>query len=99
MKFSIDHKSAIPLHIQAEELLRKVIKNPQYSKGKLLPDEVTLAKQLAISRTTLRLAINKLVYEGLLTRKKGIGTKVNNGIISSKSVNWLSFSTGAGVAR
>ena len=92
MKFSIDHKSAIPLHIQAEELLRKIIKNPQYSKGKLLPNEVTLAKQLAISRTTLRLAINKLVYEGLLTRKKGIGTKVNNGVISSKSVNWLSFS-------
>ncbi len=70
MNFSIDHKNHVPLHIQAEELLRKIIKNPQYSKGKLLPNEVELAKQLAISRTTLRLAINKLVYEGLLVRKK-----------------------------
>src|SRR5690606_18330436 len=92
MNFSIDHKNHIPLHIQAEELLRKIIRNPQYAKGKLLPNEVELAKQLAISRTTLRLAINKLVYEGLLVRKKGVGTKVSNSIVSSKSVNWLSFS-------
>ncbi|MEO5996584.1 MAG: GntR family transcriptional regulator [Chitinophagaceae bacterium] len=92
MKFSIDHNNPVPLHIQTEELLRKIIRNPQYSNGKLLPNEVELAKQLAISRTTLRLAINKLVYEGLLTRKKGVGTKVSHNVISSKSANWLSFS-------
>ncbi len=92
MNFSIDHKNHVPLHIQAEELLRKIIQSPQYAKGKLLPNEVELAKQLAISRTTLRLAINKLVYEGLLIRKKGVGTKVSNSVVSSKSVNWLSFS-------
>jgi len=92
MNFSIDHSNHIPLHIQTEELLRKIIKSPQYTKGKLLPNEVELAKQLAISRTTLRLAINKLVYEGLLIRKKGVGTKVINNVVSSKSANWLSFS-------
>lgn len=92
MKFSINHKSPIPLHIQAEELLRNIIKDPQYANGKLLPNEVDLAKQLAISRTTLRQALNKLVYEGLLIRKKGIGTKVAEASVSSKSNNWLSFS-------
>lgn len=92
MNFKIDHKNHIPLHIQTEELLRKLIRSPQYSKGKLLPNEIELAKQLAISRTTLRLAINKLVYEGLLVRKKGVGTRVSNNTVSSKSVNWLSFS-------
>lgn len=92
MNFSLDHKNHIPLHIQAEELLRKIIQNPQYSKGKLLPNEVELARRLAISRTTLRIAINKLVYEGLLVRKKGVGTKVCSNVVSSKSVNWLSFS-------
>jgi GntR family transcriptional regulator len=92
MNLKIDHKNHIPLHIQTEELLRKLIRSPQYSKGKLLPNEIELAKQLAISRTTLRLAINKLVYEGLLVRKKGVGTKVSNNTVSSKSVNWLSFS-------
>jgi len=91
MNFSIDHKNPVPLHIQTEELLRKIIRQPQYSKGKLLPNEIDLAKKLAISRSTLRQSINKLVYEGLLTRKKGVGTKVNN-MVSSKALNWLSFS-------
>ena len=92
MKIALNHKSPIPLHIQAEELLRKMIKDPQFQNGKLLPNEVDLANQLAISRTTLRQALNKLVYEGLLIRKKGVGTKVADAMISSKSVNWLSFS-------
>ncbi len=91
MTFTIDHKSPIPLHIQTEELLRKIIKQPQYQKGKHLPNEIELAQKLNISRGTLRQAINKLVYEGLLVRKKGFGTKVNN-IVSSKALSWLSFS-------
>lgn len=91
MKFKIDHKSPIALHIQVEELLRKILEDPQYDDGKLLPNEVDLAKQLAISRTTLRQAISKLVFEGLLIRKKGVGTKKAHKSVSSKSKNWLSF--------
>jgi GntR family transcriptional regulator len=92
MKIALNHKSAVPLHLQAEELLRKMIKDPQYQNGKLLPNEIELALQMSISRTTLRQALNKLVYEGLLIRKKGVGTKIADATISSKSVNWLSFS-------
>jgi GntR family transcriptional regulator len=92
MKYSIDHKSPIPLHIQAEMLLRKLIEEEEYQNGKIFPNEVDLAKQLAISRTTLRQAINKLVFEGLLVRKKRTGTKVAHAIVSSRSNNWLSFS-------
>ncbi len=88
----IDRKSAIPLHIQAETLLRKLIEKEEYQNGKIFPNEVDLAKQLAISRTTLRQSINKLVFEGLLIRKKKMGTKVAHGIVSSRSNNWLSFS-------
>jgi GntR family transcriptional regulator len=91
MNFSIDHKNPLPLHIQAENLIRNLIKDPQYAGGKFLPNEIQLAKQLAISRSTLRHALNKLVYEGLLVRKKGVGTKVAEPAISSKSKNWLSF--------
>lgn len=92
MRYSIDHKSPIPLHAQAETLLRKLIIEEDYQNGKALPNEVELAKKLAISRTTLRQAINKLVFEGLLIRKKRAGTKVAQASISSKSNNWLSFS-------
>lgn len=92
MKIAIDHKSPVPLHIQTENLLRQLIKEPEYQKGKVLPNEVDLAKKLAISRTTLRQAINKLVFEELLVRKKKLGTKVAQSKMSSKAKNWLSFS-------
>ncbi|WP_129717617.1 GntR family transcriptional regulator [Pedobacter sp. SYP-B3415] len=92
MKLSLNHKSPVPLHVQAEMLLRELITQPEYAGGKLLPNEVDLAKELAISRTTIRYAINKLVSEGLVSRKKGVGTKVTGKSVSSKSNNWLSFS-------
>ena len=66
----LDPNSEKPLHIQAEEVLRKLIESEEYKNGKLLPNEVLLSEQLNISRNTLRQAINKLVFEGLLVRKK-----------------------------
>jgi GntR family transcriptional regulator len=93
MKLKIDHSSQVSLHIQVEELLRRLIESPEYTDGKLLPNEVELSKSLSISRTTLRQSINKLVYDGLLIRKKGVGTRVaESKSLSSKSKNWLSFS-------
>ncbi|KAA6343215.1 HTH-type transcriptional repressor YvoA [termite gut metagenome] len=92
MNIIIDLKSDKPLYIQVEEQLRKLIKEPEYWNGKLLPNEIDLSKQLGISRSTIRQALNKLVYEGLLIRKKGVGTTVAPGTINIKIKNWLSFS-------
>ena len=92
MEISLDHHSPIPLHIQAEELLRTMISQPEYQNGKLLPNEVELSQQLHISRNTLRQAINRLVFEGLLIRKKGYGTHVAPINVLSNARNWLSFS-------
>ena len=92
MKITLNHASSIPLHVQIEEQLRVAIKSEEYQKGVKLPNEVALYKQLGISRATLRQSINKLVYEGLLMRKKGVGTFVKKSSISSKAQNWLSFS-------
>lgn len=87
----IDHSSALPLHTQVEEMLRTMIKKPEYQNGKLLPNEVDLAKKLGISRSTVRQATNKLVYERLLVRKKGVGTKVSRNNITTKLNKWTSF--------
>lgn len=81
-----------PLHQQAETFLRQLIEKDEYKNGKLLPSEVELAKELNISRNTLRQAINKLVFEGLLARKRGFGTKVIRKGIVGGIKNWLSFS-------
>ena len=83
----IDHNSSKPLHAQAEEILRNLIDSEEYKTGKYLPNEVELSQKLNISRNTLRQAINKLVFEGLLVRKKGVGTKVGR---SKKLVEFLS---------
>ena len=92
MSMKLDPNSEKPLHIQAEEVLRKLIESEEYKNGKLLPNEVLLSEQLNISRNTLRQAINKLVFEGLLVRKKGHGTRVvKKGIVGGVK-NWLSFS-------
>lgn len=78
--------------MQAENYIRDLIQNEEYKKGKLIPKEVELSKKLNISRNTLRKAINKLVLEGLLIRKKGVGTKVASPNVVSGLNNWLSFS-------
>jgi len=91
MNLSIDHSSATPLHSQAEKLLRGLINKEEYQKGKLLPNEVELSRQLKISRNTLRQAINTLVQEGLLIRRKGYGTKVATRGITGRAKNWFSF--------
>jgi GntR family transcriptional regulator len=91
MKLKINHNSAVPLHAQVESLLRELIELPEYKHGEFLPKEVDLAKELGISRNTLRQATNKLEYEGLLVRKKGIGTKVADKSITTNLDNWKSF--------
>ncbi len=92
MVIEINHKSALPLYVQVERMLREMIALPEYSKGKMLPNEVELAKRLGISRNTVRYATNRLVYEGLLIRKKGVGTKVsdNNNVVTRLD-SWHSF--------
>ncbi|HLS94363.1 MAG TPA: GntR family transcriptional regulator [Sphingobacterium sp.] len=92
MNLKIDHSSTKPLHKQAEELIRNLIDTPEYREGQYLPKEVYLSEQLKISRNTLRQAISTLVAEGLLVRKKGVGTRVQKKKIFSGVSNWLSFS-------
>lgn len=89
--FNVNHESALPLHVQVEEILRKLIGDPEYQNGKLFPNEVDIAKRLGISRNTVRHAINKLVHEQLLVRKKGVGTKVAQKSILTKLNKWSSF--------
>ena len=92
MDFKLDQNSPVPLHAQIEVYLRKLILKEEYQKGdKFLPKEVTMSKKLGVSRNTIRQAINKLAHEGLIERKKGVGTKVITKKISTRLDNWISF--------
>ena len=74
--FVIDHKSKLPLHVQVEEHLRNLINMEKFKTGAFLPKEVELANRWGVSRNTIRQATNKLENEGLIIRKKGVGTRV-----------------------
>jgi GntR family transcriptional regulator len=87
----IDHTSSVPLRAQVEQLLRKLALKPDYQKGALLPDEVALAAQLGVSRGTVRSGIGKLVFEGVLERKAGVGTRVSDRHLESGITAWRSF--------
>jgi len=91
LMLDIDHNSHVPLHVQVEQILRKLIQQEEYQNGKLLPGEQEMSKKLGISRNTFRAAMNKLVYEGLVVRKKGIGTKVNDDVVQTRLTAWTSF--------
>lgn len=87
----LDHASPLPLHVQAEQMLRELISQPEHRANGLLPDEVSLAHLLGISRNTLRTAIGRLVAEGRLERRAGVGTRVTEPKVLSGVGAWLSF--------
>jgi GntR family transcriptional regulator len=66
-----------PLYIRAEEALVALLDSGAYRPGDQLPPELELAQQLGISRSTLREAMRTFEERGLITRRQGVGTFVN----------------------
>jgi len=72
----IDKTSSIPLNYQVKEVIKRKIKNGDWQSDKKIPNEMNLMDFFDVSRSTVRQAILELVSEGLLYRKKGVGTFV-----------------------
>ena len=70
--------SNLPLYQQLQRVLRDAIGRGIYGPAEALPAERQLASELDISRITVRKAIDGLVEDGLLARRAGSGTFVNN---------------------
>lgn len=61
-------------YLEIKEYLLEQIKTGQYKADVPIPPERELAAMLGVNRMTLRRAIEELMYEGLLMRRKGSGT-------------------------
>jgi len=72
----IDRNSPIPLYFQVAQHLESAISSGELPIGSLLQNEVDLAQSLGLSRPTMRRAMQHLVDKGLVTRRRGIGTRV-----------------------
>jgi GntR family transcriptional regulator len=69
--------SNLPLYQQLQRALRDAIDRGVFGPAEALPAERQLASELAISRITVRKAIDGLVEEGLLVRRAGSGNFIN----------------------
>lgn len=61
-------------YLDIKAYLLEQIKSGQYKVEVPIPPERELAATLGVNRMTLRRAVDELMYEGLLMRKKGSGT-------------------------
>ena len=72
----INHSSPVPLYYQLREQIRDNILSGKWEYGKELPSELRLCETLQLSRATVKQAMDELVREGLIERKRGKGTFV-----------------------
>jgi len=73
---AVDRSSPIPLYFQISEQLERAIDTGRLPPGSRLDNEIQLADRLSVSRPTLRKAIERLVDQGLVVRRRGLGTIV-----------------------
>ena len=72
----LSRERTTPLYRSVTQTLARQIEDGELSPGTLLPPEVELAKQLGVSRHTMRAGIEALVRAGRLERHRGRGTFV-----------------------
>ena len=66
----------VPLYFQLAEDLRQQISDRRLKPGVAMPTEERLGELYGVSRITVRRAIDDLIAEGLVTRRRGVGTFV-----------------------
>ncbi len=76
LSINLKINSVVSIHDQLVAHFSEKITTGYLSPGDPLPSENALAKQLSISRMTVRRVFDTLVYAGLLARRQGKGTFV-----------------------
>ena len=77
MTIHISKTNSAPLHLQLLNEIRRSILSGEWPPGSLVPSELTLQRELEISRSTVRQAFNAARNEGLIETVPGKGTFVS----------------------
>jgi len=85
----IRRDSPVPYYYQLEGFLREQIQHGTWKPGEKIPSEAELCAAFDVSRTVVRQALNELVQEGVLYRRKGKGTFVSEPKIRESLVQHL----------
>lgn len=78
LNVDLNRISPVPLYHQLAAQLKHAVSTGDLPKGSFLGNEIDLAGQWQVSRPTVRRAIQELVDDGLLVRRRGVGTQVVN---------------------
>ncbi|MBM3221865.1 MAG: GntR family transcriptional regulator [Candidatus Rokubacteria bacterium] len=78
--------SPIPLYYQLEQNLRERITTGEFRGRAPLPTEQRLCETYGVSRITVRRALDSLLASGLIARRQGVGTFVNDRSETVKSL-------------
>ncbi|WP_158735636.1 GntR family transcriptional regulator [Alteribacillus sp. YIM 98480] len=84
----MNENNGIPLYYQLKEIIKEKINNGVWGVDDRIPNEIDLAKQYNLSRSTVRQAILTLVREGALYRKQGRGTFVAKPKLDADFINF-----------
>ena len=80
---------AEPLYRKVSQTLIAQIASGKIAVGTVLPKELDLARQLGVSRVTLRLALDILEKGGMIQRVRKVGTRVIAGEMASSYVQQM----------
>ena len=75
-KIAIDPSVPTPLYFQLQQQIIALIEDGTFPVGTPLPSELQLIEETGLSRTTVRQAIQNLVDQGRLVKRRGVGTFV-----------------------
>lgn len=73
---NIDRSSTTPLYEQIAGPIEQAILSGELSAGAMIEDEVSMANRLDVARPTARRALQELASKGLVSRRRGVGTRV-----------------------
>jgi GntR family transcriptional regulator len=79
---TLDRTDSAPLHSQLTKIIEAAILSGKMEPGDRFENEVALGERLGLSRPTIRRAISELVNQGLVVRRRGVGTQVVQGQIT-----------------
>jgi GntR family transcriptional regulator len=81
----------LPLYAQVENVIMDRISNGSLPAGSRLPSEDSLVQEYAVSRTTIRAAVQSLVQRGLVEIRRGKGTFVTHPKITQELTELTGF--------
>ncbi|HSB90413.1 MAG TPA: GntR family transcriptional regulator [Anaerolineales bacterium] len=86
LRTSVNRRSSVPLYVQVKQALEGQIDRSAWRPGDRIPSEPELCRLFGVSRPVIRQALQEMAYEGLLTRRKGLGTFVAEPRITTRSL-------------